>query len=203
MTPSKLKDLKQIKEKVLSLIQADGCDPTIRAWSVGSYLSFHAAGDLGYEHDDFHQHAMIDPNRRWARATLLNVVQNNLQSIYPDDPTAAATDSVLWLRGYYYNTALMRMSALYEKGLRLLWRRVNGTDPEDVFGKGIYKELREWYVKDFLNSDESRIRELEQVRRQVNEFKHEEAAETLSKVESWSHAVTVFQQLFALLEFIV
>jgi hypothetical protein len=202
MTPSNLKDLEQLKEKVLSLIQAPDCDPTVRAWSVGAYLSLHAAGDLGYEHDDFHQRAMLDPDRQWARETLLNVVQKSLPSLYPEDPTAVATDLVVWLRGYYYNTALMRMSALYEKGLRLLWRRVKGTDPEHIFGHGIYSGLRDWYVEDFL-SDRCRIRKLEQVRQQVNEFKHEEEAEILTKVESWSDAVTAFQQLLALLELTV
>lgn len=197
-------ELKDLRKGSLKIIQADQTDPTIRAWMVATYASLRAAKELGYEDDTFHQLGERDPS--WAKMTLEKVFDREYGPSYKSPIGGVVQNENIWLRGYFFNNALMRMAALTEKGLRVLWERVNdrrGRYYEKVRHQFLddydYGKLRDWYIRVFLGSDSRRMEHLTTVRQQVNVFKHDHITVRLKEISKMEDALLAFSQLLELL----
>lgn len=80
------------------------------AWIVGAFAALNEARRLRFQDGAFFQ-----AGRTTQIETLIRVCTNGISAI---DSRADATDlETLWLRGFYFNDALLRISALLERGL--------------------------------------------------------------------------------------
>lgn len=184
--------LQKLKEELAPIIQSDECDPTIRAWAVGALYSLCLAADLGYEEDTFHKRG--ESNKEWAKEVLVKILMNDCDPSIPIPKLInEKEDRTIWLRGYYYNSALMRMAALKEKGLKILLKRVNEVRKPHEHIKLI--EL----VKDYL----PKLTTLDRVRTQVNAFKHDHLSRSLKKIDRLDDACKAFSELILLLNLTV
>src|SRR5262249_14937553 len=146
--------------------------------------------------DTFHKKTERDPT--WGIQTLENVLATD----YGPSCTSRAIhgDSDVWLRGYFFNTALLRMAAITEKGVTILWERTNGQFPTPLDRVADYDfwQLFSWYEKVFQRP-RSAIELLKRVRTQVNIFKHEHLTIRVTKLETKDDACEAFAELIYLL----
>jgi hypothetical protein len=158
-------------ERVRGLARDESCDPTIRSWVVGSFVSLRAAEELGYQADAFHRRFINDPE--WGMCALEMMLESSQSGNVLLHP-GSGEDLDLWRSGYFFNNALMRIAALTENGLKVLWERAHGEMPEDFerVTKYDFWGLVAWYEKVFAPRDGFRGR-LQRLRRKVNAFKHE------------------------------
>jgi hypothetical protein len=163
-------------------------------------VSLRAAIELDYVEDTFHRRSERDP--QWAIQTLENVLATDY------GPSCSSTTnpraSEVWLRGYFFNTALLRMAAITEKGVTILWERTNGplSTPLDRVADYDFWALLSWYEKVFQRP-RSTIDLLKRVRTQVNIFKHEHLTIRVTKLETKGDACEAFAELIYLLKLTV
>lgn len=187
---------------LMRIFQSNECDETVRAWITAITISLRTAEKMGYEDDTFHKH----PYPAWKKETLLEVLYTDW---LPDIKGSVTDNKVIWGRGFYYNSALMRIAFLTERGLKILWERINkcnGLYYPYVWNWVIqdwndfdYGKLRWWYIDVFLNRNENDFKILDRVRKQVNVFKHEPTITPLEKLYTIEDAYLAFSRLLQLL----
>lgn len=172
--------IEQFEEKVRSLaVQLQ--DDTDKAWLVGTYVSLRTAQELGYQRDDFAKAPAKD-----RKYTLQCVISENLLDV--PNPSSLKKS---WKAGYFFNNALLRMVALAEIGLKLLFEKRTGKKPPPN-----YHCLVEWYE---LNFDD-KLDYVGKARQQVNRYKHKPRDPTeRRKLETLEEGVLAFDEILSLM----
>src|SRR5574341_1053409 len=169
----------KLKQKVNSLV-SQLHDQTDRSWLVATYMSLRTAHELGYQRDEF---ANVPKSER--ESVLQRVISDSLLN-----PAESPPIRELWLAGYFFNNAVLRMVALAEIGLKNLYKKDTGTAPLDD-----YKKLAKWYKLTYGNE----LKYLKRARLQVNEFKHElRDMQKKRKFETMEEGVSAFKELLVL-----
>jgi len=186
--------------RLLTFVRADGADPTLRAWTAGAYVSLLSAEEAGYRGtDEFHKN--LDSG--WAAAVLAKVIDSGLPTLSMA-PDGSDHDLDLWLRGYFFNTALLRMACVLDNALSVLFERKilkirTGVDPApgDVPD---YRFLIRWYRVHLKKKADF----LDRVHAQFNTFKHGYwGPASKKKVEDLDDAWKALDELLELLELTV
>lgn len=190
--------LEELKERVIKLIESDKCEQKSRAWIAAAFVSLQAARDLKYTEDTFHNYSLHEQISILKEAVTKGLLDIDVAS----KDNIEQTGSVVWLRGYYFNDALMRLAALAERGLKYLWEVLDLGDKnshlvKDKKGKFYdYNELRKWYRHVFKED----LKCINKVRQQVNEFKHKPLIFGLNIIEGINEAVLAFSEVLGVLE---
>lgn len=173
--------IEQLKEEVISLVSRLP-DHTDRAWLVGIYVSLRTAYHLDYKRDQFSK-----AQKEKRESALGRVIEDSL--LTPSDPFPAQE---LWRAGYFFNNALLRMVALAEIGLKVLYKKCKReTPPEENYWK-----LAKWYESNFNNE----LTYLNKARYQVNRYKHEPRDPTKEReLESMDEGILAFRELLSLM----
>lgn len=175
------------------LIRQDTDDRIDRAWLVAVYLCLKTAEDLGYVRDDFVQFDL-----RRQEVALLDLISRGITL-----PSLQSDDTTIWLRGHFYNNALLRMVFLAETRLDMLWQRYNSPRNFKSVGERWAVQL-DWYTSRFDDTLEF----LQSTRNQINIFKHDDTTQPgakrlgnkgLRKIETMEDASRALQELLGLL----
>ena len=185
--------ISRFEQTVCDLIRQDADDRIDRAWLVAVYLCLKTSEDLGYVRDDFVQ---FDLKRQ--EVGLLDVIFRGITL-----PPLQSDDTTIWLRGHFYNNALLRMVFLAETRLDMLWQQYNSPKRFKSVGERWAVQL-DWYTSRFGDTLEF----LQRAREQINIFKHDDTTQPgaktpgnkgLRKIETMEDATRALQELLGLL----
>jgi len=121
----------------------------------------------------------------------------NVHILYQDlfeTPKPTDAKKKMWLAGYYFNNALLRMVALAEITLKLLFEReMKMKSPNN------YWCLVGWYKRKFAG----KLKYIASARARVNKFKHDPRDRTKPKaLESYADGLKAFKELLKLMSLI-
>ena len=189
--------LAELKKRVITLVENPACEQKSRAWLTAAFVSLCAADELKYVDDTFHSFSIQE-----QIDTLKSIAETRIFAIDISSKDKGQQDhAVIWLRGFYFNDALMRMAALAERGLVNLWELIN-IDPRNckiAMNKTCqynYWKLKNWY-ENIFNED---LETVNKVREQVNVFKHSPRISGLLIIDSIDEAILVLSKVIDILE---
>jgi hypothetical protein len=172
--------VRELESEINSLIQKDTDDETDRAWLVATYLSFQAAEELGFRDYEFDTLSLSDQTPE-----LLE-----LQGRPFLETQGISTQAKQWKAGYFFNNAVLRLVALAEVRLKVLYRKRTKCElPHN------YWTLVKWYEE--VYSD--KLTFLGKAREQVNLMKHQRhEPEVHNMLKSLDDGLTAFRELLRL-----
>lgn len=189
--------LDKLKERVVKLVENNACEQKSRAWLVAAYVSLQTAHELKYVDDTFHSFSIEE-----QIDTLKSIAETRIFAIdISSKDKGQQNNAVVWLRGFYFNDAIIRMAALSERGLVSLWELIN-IDPRNckiVMNKTCqynYWKLKDWY-ENIFNED---LEAVNKVREQVNVFKHRPRVSGLLVIDRIDDAISALSKVVSILE---
>jgi hypothetical protein len=149
-----------------------------RSWLVSAYLSLKKAERMKYKYD--------------VISRLEKKQQDNILKQCTSFSAEGKSENIKnWIAGYYFNNAMLRMVALAEIGLKVLFEKKEKIEPPDD-----YWWLSTWYTKHTGN----RLSTIQQARKRVNKLKHEKKQEkSKQKFETLRQGVSALKELLVLM----
>lgn len=172
--------VRDLEPTISSLIQRDARDETDRAWLVATYLSFRAAEELGFLCYEFDKLSLPDQT-----STLLKLLGQPLL-----ETQAISTLAQQWKAGHFFNNAVLRLVALAEVRLNVLYeKRTKCELPHN------YWKLAQWYEAAYSD----KLTFLGKARTHVNLMKHKRHnPEADNKLKTLDDGLTAFKELLLL-----
>ena len=202
--------LQDLYPRVLTLIQSPQCDQVVKAWTFAIAFSLRGAQKLGYQTADFHEMAAEKVQQTLTESFGKLIADSAEDHVSPSIDMMAPYEKT-WLGGYLYNSAVIRMAGLTERGLKILWEYVNPAENKQLHiarnavGDYYYGQLMDWYVSVFIGSRNGKpnyasVKPLDLVRQQANDFKHDHTTVQLRRMRTMNAALDAFAKLLDLLD---
>lgn len=123
-----------------------------------------------------------------------------------DSVSNGAAPPAQWQAGFYYNAAIMRIAACYERLLKAVIEAINSTPPKTSCRRSSTTEQMAKWVENGLQTGSLERTHLESVRREVNNLKHglfgqgvPDAWQRIN-VDDLSNACAALSELLAIVE---